>query len=159
MDQDTGSFKLFQDKIVVDESIIKTPEEIEAEERIAARKSRGKRERNASRTRPRRAAQRFGLTPSGIIMIEDAKKEKKGVKVEDVISYPLEYKDDFGRIAVQTAKQVVLQKIREAERSVVLEEFNDKIGTIISGTVQRVGARVMYTLTLEKQLVLCLQKR
>ena len=71
-------------------------------------------------------------------MIEDAKKEKKGVKVEDVISYPLEYKDDFGRIAVQTAKQVILQKIREAERGVVYDEFNDKIDTIISGTVQRV---------------------
>ena len=66
------------------------------------------------------------------------KKRKKGVKVEDVISYPLEYKDDFGRIAVQTAKQVILQKIREAERGVVYDEFNDKIDTIISGTVQRV---------------------
>ena len=135
MDQDTGSFKLFQDKIVVDESIIKTPEEIE-EERIAQEKAE---EEGVELPEPdSEEPRKVRFNPERHIMIEDAKKEKKGVKVEDVISYPLEYKDDFGRIAVQTAKQVILQKIREAERGVVYDEFNDKIDTIISGTVQRV---------------------
>ena len=45
---------------------------------------------------------------------------------------------------MQTAKQVILQKIREAERSVVFDEFNDKIDTIISGTVQRIERGYVY---------------
>lgn len=49
----------------------------------------------------------------------------------------------FGRVAAQTAKQVVLQKLREAEREVVLNEFEDKIGTVVTGTVQRVEQRVV----------------
>lgn len=49
----------------------------------------------------------------------------------------------FGRVAAQTAKQVVLQRLREAEREVVLAEFEDKIGTVVTGTVQRVEPRVV----------------
>src|SRR5690606_4539113 len=49
----------------------------------------------------------------------------------------------FGRVAAQTAKQVVLQRLREAEREVVLEEYEDKIGTVVTGTVQRVEPRVV----------------
>ena len=50
---------------------------------------------------------------------------------------------DFGRIAAQTAKQVILQRLREAEREVVLAEFEDKIGTVVTGVVQRVEPRVV----------------
>ena len=49
----------------------------------------------------------------------------------------------FGRVAAQTAKQVVLQRLREAEREVVLAEFEDKIGTVVTGIVQRVEPRVV----------------
>jgi len=49
----------------------------------------------------------------------------------------------FGRVAAQTAKQVILQRLREAEREVVLAEFEDKIGTVVIGTVQRVETRVV----------------
>jgi N utilization substance protein A len=49
----------------------------------------------------------------------------------------------FGRVAAQTAKQVVLQRLREAEREVVLGEYEDKIGTVVNGTVQRVEPRVI----------------
>ena len=49
----------------------------------------------------------------------------------------------FGRVAAQTAKQVILQRLREAEREVVLAEFEDKIGTVVTGTIQRVEPRVM----------------
>lgn len=49
----------------------------------------------------------------------------------------------FGRVAAQTAKQVILQRLREAEREVVLAEFEDKIGTVVTGTVQRVESRVV----------------
>lgn len=49
----------------------------------------------------------------------------------------------FGRVAAQTAKQVVLQRLREAEREVVLAEYEDKIGTVVTGTVARVEPRVV----------------
>ncbi|OHA40914.1 MAG: transcription termination factor NusA [Candidatus Taylorbacteria bacterium RIFCSPLOWO2_02_FULL_48_16] len=72
------------------------------------------------------------------IFIEDARKIKKGAQLEDEIIFPLETKSDFGRIAAQTAKQVVIQKIREAEKVSVLSEYGTRAGEIVSGTVQRI---------------------
>jgi N utilization substance protein A len=76
------------------------------------------------------------------ISLEDAKKEKADAAIGDTIEEKHEVKS-FGRVAAQTAKQVVLQRLREAEREVVLEEFEDKIGTVVTGTVQRVEPRVV----------------
>jgi len=76
------------------------------------------------------------------ISLDDAKKVKKDAKLGDVIEEKHEV-TSFGRVAAQTAKQVVLQRLREAEREVVLEEYEDKIGTIVTGTVQRVEPRVI----------------
>src|SRR5262249_49486 len=71
------------------------------------------------------------------ILLKDAKKLDKalelGGEIKDVLP-PI----DFGRVAAQTAKQVVLQKVRDAEREKEFEEFKDKIGEIVSGTVKRV---------------------
>lgn len=64
-------------------------------------------------------------------------------KVEDMI-YVEATPGDFGRIAAQTAKQVVMQKLREAERSLIYEEFLQREGEIVTGTVQRVEARTVY---------------
>ncbi len=80
--------------------------------------------------------------PATELTVEDAQKIKKGAKLGDVVEESFEA-TSFGRVAAQTAKQVVLQKLREAEREVVLEEFADKIGTVITGTVQRVEPRVV----------------
>lgn len=76
------------------------------------------------------------------ISLDDAKKVKKDAAIGDTIEEEHEVVS-FGRVAAQTAKQVVLQRLREAEREVVLEEFEDKIGTIVTGTVQRVEPRVV----------------
>lgn len=76
------------------------------------------------------------------ISLEDAKKEKKDAKPEDVIEYEQDVKD-FGRVAAQTAKQVILQRIREAEREVVMTEYEDKIGTLINAIVSRVEGRIV----------------
>lgn len=76
------------------------------------------------------------------ISLEDAKKVKKDAEIGDTIEDKYEV-TSFGRVAAQTAKQVVLQRLREAEREVVLEEYEDKIGTIVTGTVQRVEPRVV----------------
>lgn len=76
------------------------------------------------------------------ISLEDAKKVKSDAQIGDIIEESHEVVS-FGRVAAQTAKQVVLQRLREAEREVVLEEYEDKIGTIVTGTVQRVEPRVV----------------
>lgn len=75
--------------------------------------------------------------PEHHIFIEDAKKIKKGVKVGDELIFPLEEKSDYGRIAAQTAKQVIVQKIREAEKVSVFNEYGEKEGSIVTGIVQR----------------------
>lgn len=80
--------------------------------------------------------------PATEMTVEAAQALKKGAVVGDVVEEQHEAVS-FGRVAAQTAKQVVLQKLREAEREVVLEEFADKIGTVLVGTVQRVDARVV----------------
>ena len=71
------------------------------------------------------------------IMLEDAKKIQGNISAGEEIVFPLETKSDFGRIAAQTAKQVVIQKLREAERNVVMGEFAEKEGTIVTGEMQR----------------------
>jgi len=60
------------------------------------------------------------------------------------IIFPLEAHEEFGRIAAQTAKQVILQKLREAEKEAVLEEFKNKEGEIVSGIIQRIENRNIY---------------
>lgn len=80
--------------------------------------------------------------PATELTVDQAQKLKKGAVVGDIVEESDEA-TSFGRVAAQTAKQVVLQKLREAEREVVMEEFADKIGTVITGTVQRVEPRLV----------------
>ena len=70
------------------------------------------------------------------ITLSDAKKVKKDAEMGDMVEIKEDNKD-FGRVAAQTAKQVIVQRIREAERDVVFSEFSDKEGLIINATVQR----------------------
>ena len=70
------------------------------------------------------------------IALDMAKKHDKKVAVGDVINIEIIPKD-FGRISAQTAKQVIMQKIREAERNIIFTEYNDRKGEIVSGIVQR----------------------
>ncbi|MCX6763252.1 MAG: transcription termination factor NusA [Candidatus Moranbacteria bacterium] len=78
------------------------------------------------------------------LTVPEAKKIKKGAKVGDVIELKLEMKKDYGRVAAQTAKQVIIQRIREAERDAMFEEYKDKEGQVISGVVQRVEGRNVF---------------
>lgn len=71
------------------------------------------------------------------IFLEEALKLKSDIKVGDELELPLETHTDFGRIAAQTAKQVIIQKIREAERDSIISEFKNKEGQVVSGIVQR----------------------
>jgi len=78
------------------------------------------------------------FNPERDILLEDAKDIKKGVKVGDVIETKLEAHGDYGRVAAQTAKQVIIQRIREAEKDAMYAEYKEKEGEILNGTVQRV---------------------
>jgi N utilization substance protein A len=84
------------------------------------------------------ADERVIYNPEHHILLEDAKKIKRDAKLDDEMIFPIESKGDYGRIAAQTAKQVIMQKIREAEKVSVLGEFGSKEGQIVSGTVQRI---------------------
>ncbi|MEW6001838.1 MAG: transcription termination factor NusA [Nitrospirota bacterium] len=70
------------------------------------------------------------------ISVEDANKISPGIKEGDTINIPLDL-HDFSRIAAQTAKQVIFQRVREAEREVIYNTFKDKVGEIVTGTVMR----------------------
>jgi N utilization substance protein A len=75
------------------------------------------------------------------ISLTDAKKQKKKIKVEDEIIKPLKSEEKFGRIAAQTAKQVIIQRVQEAERKILFDEFKDKENKLINGTIQQIDGR------------------
>lgn len=127
-DKNTGKAEFYQVKIVVDESkVIMEDEEDEQDLKTID-------EENI----------RVRYNPEHHILLEDAKRIKKDAKVDDEIVFPLETKDNYGRIAAQTAKQVIIQKIREAEKTSVMTEYGQKEGEIVSGTVQRIERGTLF---------------
>jgi N utilization substance protein A len=127
----TGKTEFSQIKIAVDESMIK-PEEPEDEEKLAENPKNIEKETEKSEEE-----KKVRFNPERHIMIDEAKKIKKDVKPEDEIVFELESKKDYGRIAAQTGKQVIIQRIREAERQSVYDEFKNKEGEVVSGIIQR----------------------
>ncbi len=129
-DLETGNVRIFQVKQVLDESMIKTEEEIEAEKAELPEEREMKEEEEEGEKKVR-------FNPEKHVMIEEARKIKEDINVGEELSFELESKTDFGRIAAQTAKQVIIQRIREAERETIFDEYKDKEGQIVSGMVQR----------------------
>jgi N utilization substance protein A len=80
---------------------------------------------------------RSRFNPEQHIMLEDARRIKRDAQLDEEISFPLETREDFGRIAAQAAKQVIMQKVREAERASIIEEYGEREGEIVTGHVQR----------------------
>lgn len=76
------------------------------------------------------------------ISLKDAQVMKKNAKIGDMIELHQEVKE-FGRVAAQTAKQVILQRLREAEREIIMAEYEDKIGTVVNGIVGRVEGNIV----------------
>lgn len=110
----TGDVEFYQVKIVVDKTLVRTDDEekVEGDDRTA-------------------------YNDEHHILIENARFIKKDAQVDEEITFPLETHEDFGRIAAQTAKQVIIQKIREAEREAIIGEFGKREGEIVTGNVQR----------------------
>jgi transcription termination/antitermination protein NusA len=124
-DLDSGATTFSQIKIVVDESMLKSEDEVSEE---------NEKEDDFA---PTDLTKKVRFDAEKHIMIDNARLIKKDVTLGEELVFPLEGKDDFGRIAAQTAKQVIIQKIREAERESALSEFGQKEGDIVLGHVQR----------------------
>lgn len=112
---ESGDLEFRQAKIVVDETLVRKEDEEPTSD-----------EDHRSR-----------FNPEQHIMITDAQRIKKDAALDEEISFPLETQEEFGRIAAQAAKQVVMQKIREAERSSIISEYGEREGEIVTGHVQR----------------------
>jgi N utilization substance protein A len=133
LDLNSGSIAFEQVKTVVDDTTVRFPEEGEElpeEHAHAHGHFHAEEEHLAEGELPRFDTEKH-------ILLENAKLMKRGATVGEEIIFPLEPQDDFGRIAAQTAKQVVIQKVREAEKLSMMEEFGEKKGEIVSGIVQR----------------------
>lgn len=146
MDKETGKVDLFQVKLVVEESMLKPEEEeIPTEEGGEKTEKRDERtEREEEIEYDANGEKKIRFNPERHIMIEDARKIKEDAKIDDELVFPLEAIEDYGRIAAQTAKQVVIQRIREAERETIFNEFKDKEGQLVSGIVQRMEGRNIF---------------
>ncbi len=128
LDQKTGELIFSQIKTAVDESTVRfVSEEEEGDE---ANKEVVEDAESEEQKLPR-------FNPERHITMEEAKKIKKDVQLGDELAFGLETHDDFGRIAAQTAKQVILQKLRESERDSILNEWRGREGQIVSGVIQR----------------------
>lgn len=169
MDPVTGKVTVKQIKVVVDETMIKSEEEIKAEEEARAKKLSNSSAENAVNPAPEKRAtgkkrlsadktedvetevkeenaeeKKVRFNPEKHMMLEEACKIKADIKAGEELEFPLDYHEDFGRIAAQTAKQVIIQRIREVEREAVFAEYKDKEGEIISGIIQRIEGRNVF---------------
>ena len=81
--------------------------------------------------------------PSRQILLEEARKTNPDIQLEEFIEEPMD-SVEFGRIGAQTAKQVIVQKVREAERAQVVEAYQDRIGELVTGIVKRVERGNVY---------------
>jgi N utilization substance protein A len=124
-DLNSGDVIFSQIKIVVDESVLKPALED------------GEVEEETEEVEPIDGENKIRFDEEKHIMLSTAKMIKKDTELGEELVFPLEPKDDFGRIAAQTAKQVIMQKIREAEKDSALAEFGQKAGDIVIGFVQR----------------------
>lgn len=123
LNRKNGELSFWQEKEVIDETMVRTEKEGEevVEEPVLA---------EGEVRLPR-------YNPERHIWFAEAKEIKKDAALGEKIRFPLEEKSDFGRIAAQSAKQVILQKFREAEKESVLKEFKDKENKVVSGIIHR----------------------
>ncbi len=131
LDENTGDASFWQVKNVVSEDMIYSEEELEEIKENPLPYN-------------REGEKKIKFNPERHILFSDAVKIDKSLSVGDELKTPLEKKKDFGRIAAQTAKQVILQKIREAERNTILSEYKEREGDVISGIVQRIEGKNVY---------------
>jgi N utilization substance protein A len=139
-DLNTGKTEFEQVKVVVEKDKVimrEEGEEIEKENKREAFGHNKVMQANKASDVEEMEGELVYFNPEHHILLEDAKKIKRGIEAGEEMIFPLETKEDFSRIAAQTAKQVIIQKLREAEKVSVLGEYGKKEGEIVTGTVQR----------------------
>ncbi len=136
MNPKTGEAKFWRVIEVVDKSMIYSDKELEEFEKQPHDRE--------YQVKEKEKPAKVKFSPEKHIMLEEALKKYPNVKAGEEIEIPLKTETNFGRIAAQTAKQVVLQKIKEAVRESILESYKSKEGEIISGIVQRVERGNVY---------------
>ncbi|OGZ19872.1 MAG: transcription termination factor NusA [Candidatus Nealsonbacteria bacterium RIFCSPHIGHO2_01_FULL_38_55] len=135
---ETGEAKFWQVKTAVDGSMIYSEEELEAlKEKKVSLAGEGL-EKKTEEEGGGEEIRKVRFNQERHIMMEDALKINPKIKAGEDMEFALVQKKDYGRIAAQTAKQVILQKIREAERETIFGEYKSKEGQIVSGVVQRI---------------------
>lgn len=139
-DPQSGKIKAFDVKIVVDYGPDNEDAERDEEEKDELRseslnKTIKRDETDVAENSEDKEEKKFN--PKFHLTIEEAKKIKKKAKVGDEIIIELEVPAPFGRMAAQTAKQVIVQRLREAERDALFAEYKEKEGAIVNGVVQR----------------------
>lgn len=144
-DPETGGVRIFDVKTVVEDISLEELEEIkkkEAEEQAAreARRALGDFVPPVEEVLGEGAPK---FNPKTDIMISDARVLKMTVKVGETLRRELPIPGEFGRMAAMTAKQVITQKLREAEREIIFNEYKGVEHTVITGTVQRREGRVI----------------
>jgi transcription termination/antitermination protein NusA len=142
-DEVTGGADFYLVKEVVDETTrVFEPEA--SEEEVAENKEKEKPESSYAESSGDEEEKITRYNPERDLTLEEAKKSKADAKIGDIIEEKLESKSDYGRVAAQTAKQVIIQKIREAERDSMYEEYKQKEGEILSGVIQRIEGRNIF---------------
>lgn len=131
-------------KEVVDETMREFVEESEETDQVATSTETGKggEATSLSSDDDEERLPRFNMERD--ILLSEAKKLKKGIKLGEMVELPLESHDEFGRVAAQTAKQVIIQRIREAERESMFIEYKEKEGQVVNGIIQRVEGRNVF---------------
>jgi N utilization substance protein A len=132
-DAETGSMQAWDVKEVSEDIAEEVLEQ--AQEELSARREQAREERRELTEEETADLVRFN--PKTQIMMTPAKEIKPDAKVGEILEIPLEVPGDFGRMAAQTAKQVIIQKLREAERNTVFDDFKGQEGKVIQGIVQR----------------------
>lgn len=134
----SGGVKFFLVKEVVDESVREFID-FDSEEEDGSKKEsiKGSKEEGEEEKMPR-------FNPERDIKLEDALKLKKDAKIGDIIETELETQESYGRVAAQTAKQVIIQRIREAEKDAMYEEYKEKEGEILNGVIQRIEGQNVF---------------
>ncbi len=136
-DPETGDMKAWDIKTVVKDIAEDTLEA--AQEEMTKRHEKAKEE--GRELTEEETADLPHFNPKMELMITAAKEINKKVKVGEVMEILLDIPSEFGRMAAQTAKQVIIQKIREAERGIVFNDFKGQEGQLMMGTIQRAEAR------------------
>ncbi|MFH0840740.1 MAG: transcription termination factor NusA [bacterium] len=140
-DPETAASKVFDIKTVVED--VPEEEEEDDEEAIEEKTKPVEDQKKKVKEDLEEGEEEKRFNPKTEIQIFEAKKIKKSYKIGDEIKTPLEVPEEYGRMAAQTAKQVIIQRLREAERDMVFEEFKDKENEVITGVVQRREGRVI----------------